>query len=310
MTTVMDPDDTDPKQVIQAQLKIKAERINTDESHCDNHDSNLNELSQSIRPQQFYQDLDELLKGLPRTDYVQSLINACSSDYSRINDYRLRLAERARCSPDCPDSKLVNRRNSSHATKEQKCAQDCYILNAFINGERSKEIQDVFTCQASTLNCTSVDLTSEEQQCSYDNAVHPPDIYSAIYNIQAELGELSTKQAMHTSLVRDIQREISEIHSNFRIFHGLLNSIITRVSESSTCNQTKCVQTSVDKLAAAITSVNNRLINASAKTQTSGDQTPPAANEIVQTKNSYATATAKAVHVSPEPSNKTLQKKN
>ena len=75
------------------------------------------DMSQAPRPQRFYQDLDTQLTGLTKDQYINELSNLCSGDEDCVNDYRIRLAERAQEFPECPDAKLVNRRNSTKVSK-------------------------------------------------------------------------------------------------------------------------------------------------------------------------------------------------
>jgi len=75
--------------------------------------------TQPIRSQQFYANMDTKLDGLNRDDYINELLRICRKDVSMLTDYRDRLAERAQTFPDCPQTWLVNRRNSSTGTREE-----------------------------------------------------------------------------------------------------------------------------------------------------------------------------------------------
>lgn len=115
--------------------KIKEECAS--QADCFDDDYDDYEMSQPPRQQQFYQDLDNQLYGLSRESYISRLTELCSNDYSKLNDYRERLAERAKNLPDCPQGRLINRKNSSTYHREHKNAIDCYTLDAFINGTRN-----------------------------------------------------------------------------------------------------------------------------------------------------------------------------
>lgn len=56
------------------------------------------DFSQAPKPQRFHQDLDSLLNNITRDQYINELIHYCNGDDESVNDYRQRLAERARIS--------------------------------------------------------------------------------------------------------------------------------------------------------------------------------------------------------------------
>ena len=129
-------------------------------------DNDYDELSKAVIPQQFYKDLDDELDDLPRHEYTKRLLKLCTDDCYRVSDYRTRLSERARGFPNCPETRLVNRRNSVNASLQQKLATDCYVLQAFFNGERSKEIFDMFVTSSSNPSDSSTNLTLKPIQKS------------------------------------------------------------------------------------------------------------------------------------------------
>lgn len=175
-------EETDPKELINQHLaRTKRNRSLSQTSSvyvCDedpDEDEDA-ELSQPPLPQQFFQELDDTLLGLTRDDYIREILRLCLNDYNRIDAYRNRLAERARALPGCPRTRLVNRRNSTHAPKEKKYAIDCYTLNAFLCGEKSKDLCDVFTPDGN--NETQV----PEPRAARD-AIEPPDVFAMLANI-------------------------------------------------------------------------------------------------------------------------------
>ena len=141
-------DDTNSKQLVNASLlRIKKEwESNTSFCGTDYKSTYDDDLpsSQHILQQTFYQDLDRQLDGLTKDGYVKELLRLCNNDHYRVDAYRQRLAERARDRPGCPDSRLVNRRNSANKTRAHKYAVDSYVIYSFLNGETTKDIQDFF----------------------------------------------------------------------------------------------------------------------------------------------------------------------
>ena len=165
-------------------IKIKEEMIL--EQHCDGtSDTELSfEYSQPIRPQQFYADLDDNLDGLNRDDYTKELLRLCHNDHSKLLDYRDRLAERAQALQNCPQTRLVNRRNSSTGTREDKCANDCYVLYAYNHGVHNKEILEIFTNANTQENETIVIKDDEEKEFI------PPDLYGILVKLQSDVVDI------------------------------------------------------------------------------------------------------------------------
>jgi len=95
--------------------------------------------TQPIRPTQFFANIDGKLDGLNRDEYIKELICICHKDYSKLLDYRERLAERAQSIPNCSQTRLV-KRNSATRTREEKCTTDCYVLYAYNHGIQNREI--------------------------------------------------------------------------------------------------------------------------------------------------------------------------
>lgn len=278
MDVEVDFDETDPKRIVNARLqRIKSELTETEQEISFFDEDDFSQIdSQPCRPQQFYQDLDKQLDGLPRDTYVTELLRLCNNEYSRINDYRDRLADRAKSLPDCPNSRLVKRRNSPHASKEKKMAIDCYVLYMFTQGERSKDILDVFA--GTNLNETVV-LDKEPF------AVPPPDIFALFSNIQCDLAKLTLKQESDSKLLSAIQNDVAQMNNSFRVVHSTMNSILSRLPESTITSKMLILQNNVDKLGTAMATINQRFLDSEKTTINKNDDKP-------ENKKSYAEITA------------------
>ena len=234
-TGVGHPSKDDERYRINEQLiKIKSERADHSISSYDSSDSNdmsqvYPDMSQAPRPQQFYQDLDAGLSGLARRDFINELLTLCYDEYDRVNDYRYRLAERARGFPECPQSRLVNRRNSPNATKLEKCANDCYIIHAFINGVRSREINEPFSINSNTTLNESVmfDTQVKNEQRQSICSEHPqrerllvPDLAASMIKVQADIAALTKKQNQDSDALQQILTNTQHISGVMRTIHG------------------------------------------------------------------------------------------
>ncbi len=116
------------------------------------------DMFSQIPNQDYYLKLDKSLANLPRSLYIDELLSLCCNDVKTINWYRSYLADQARKSPECPASRLVKRKNTVNRSNSQQCATDCYILRMFIDGERSAEINTVFSQAGPTIETPSDDL--------------------------------------------------------------------------------------------------------------------------------------------------------
>ena len=161
------------------------------------------EYTQPIRSQQFYADLDSKLDGLNRDEYIKELLHICHKDFSMIADYRDRLAERAQAFPNCPQTRLVNRRNSSTGTRAEKCAIDCYILYSYNHGVRNREILDVFTTPSTTGNDTIV--IDDEERTQFIS----PELFGIITQLQSDLVDIKKRQAMDSITLDSVRNDVN-----------------------------------------------------------------------------------------------------
>lgn len=262
----------DPRsQVNEKLIKIKQEHdlANTSISSYDSDEMShiYDDFSQAPRPQRFYQDLDNQLSDLTRDQYINEIITLCSGDYENINDYRVRLAERARGFPECPDTRLVNRRNTANSTKVAKCANDCYVLHMFNNGERSKEINEVFSSVGNnTMNDSlfKTQLTNSRRpeytpETSNINAFVQPEITSSIIQLQAEIKKITEKQQKDSEILKDIRSDMREIAGNVRLVYGATKSILSKMPEMSEQSKVDKLQNDVAKISSTLGVLNKKI---------------------------------------------------
>ena len=263
---------TDPRSQINEKLiKIKQEHDQADYS-ISSYDSDdmshvYEDFSQGPRQQQFYQDLDHQLNDLTRDQYVNEIITLCRGDCDSINDYRIRLTERARGFPECPETRLVNRRNTPNSTKVERCANDCYILNMFNNGDRSKEINDVFSNVGNiTMNDsvykqqkTNSRRAEEIQETSNNNIFIQPEATATLIELRAEIKKLSDKQNTQSEIMSEIRNDMKEITANVRLMYGATKSILPKMPETSEQSRVDKLQNDVSKISSTLRIINKRL---------------------------------------------------
>jgi len=163
------------------------------------------EYSQPIRPQRFYADIDAQLDGLNREEYTKKVIQICHNDYAKLLDYRERLGERAQANPNCPQTRLVNRRNSSTGTREEKCANDCYVLYAFNNGVQNRDVLDLFTTATTAENEPIVIKDDDEKH------IISPELFGLLTKMQSDIVELKKRQAMDSVLLDSVRSDVNTV---------------------------------------------------------------------------------------------------
>jgi len=229
--------------------RIKSEMDEGDVSWDD--ESYEEATSPPPRPQQFFKDLDDSLASLNRDDYIRKLLHLCSNDQSRLSDYRNRLAERARGFPNCPQTRLVNRRNTNNKTKELKLANDCFVLNSFTTGEHTSAIQEVFS-----------QAYSAEPIIIQDNeTLDSPDTFAILSRLQADMSELKQKSDTFNRTLQKVCEDVSTLSANYRVFQGTLNSVLARLPTQTAPSSVAKLQNDVTRLSSSLATVNQRLLD-------------------------------------------------
>jgi len=226
------------------------------EQHCNGtFDTELSfEYSQPIRPKQFYADLDESLDGLNRDDFTKELLRLFHNDHSKLLDYRDRLAERVQALPNCPQTRLVNRRNSSTGTRKEKCTNDCYVLYAYNHGVHDKKILEIFTNANTHENETIVIKDDEEKEFI------PPDMYGILVKLQSDVVDIKKRQAMGSLVLESVRTNINSTLVLVRTIHGTLNSVLSRVgSLSDTLRQNTMLLDDCAQVEQSLSSLQHRL---------------------------------------------------
>jgi len=244
-------------------LRIKQERADSEHDsffECDDDtlSTYADTYSQSILPQRFFEELDNALHGLSREEYIREILRQCKTEYIKLDEYRHRLAERARSNPECPRTRLVNRRNSAHAPREKKCATDCYILSAFIQGENTKEIADIFSSASTGLNETIV----IDQDTTAENAtIHQPEVFAMLSNIQSEVQRISREQLKTAAKLNEIHCDVEQMANNYRVMHGTLRSVLARLPPTTGDSEIEKLKGDVQRLGSSIAVVNKKLLD-------------------------------------------------
>ena len=236
--SLIDPSETCPKRLINEKLlAIKeemSESLSASPLCTQRFPPNDSEILSQIPNQEFYLKLDKTLENLPKLLYIDELILKCNNDCKLINWYRQTLADRAREFSDCPATRLVTRRTTAKRNSAYKSAEDCCILQCFINGERTGEISQVFcstNSQHSSIN-DSVFHTPKQniaEKCdnlqSLNDIISVPDTMAFLTQIQRELCDLKRKRQEDSAVLNQIKQEVSSMAITTKLMYATINSI-------------------------------------------------------------------------------------
>jgi len=228
-----DGDQTNVKTIINSKLtKIKQEKnteLSQSLSSYDSDNEDNVDPSQLIRPQRFFQDLDSALHNKTKEEYISEILRLCGEDSDAVNDYRKRLAERAGGFPDCPGGRLVARRNSAHATKLMKLANDCYTICMFNNGTRSKEVYEVFSSVYINLGDNEINNKNGEPESeAKTNDLQTVNTVSILLTMRDDIAEIKIKQSSENARQECILNELRSISTNTNLIHAKVNSMLSR----------------------------------------------------------------------------------
>ena len=105
----------------------------------------------------------------------------CHIGHSRLLEYTDRLAECAQALPYCPQTRLVNRRILSLATREDKYTNDRYVLYA-LNHVVHKQGHVIIFTYANAHDNETIVIKYDEQ-----TYVIPPDLYRILLSYKVTL---------------------------------------------------------------------------------------------------------------------------
>jgi len=145
-----------------------------------------------------------------------------------------------------PIGRLVNRRKLSHASRKKECATDCFILQTFVNGSVSRDINEVFSNHQQP-NDTMAAIEFDENE--HGDFVKP-DMYALMFKMISDITEVYIQQASDSFTSQQIQQHVTKMAVHLRTFQGTLNSILARVPVHNTTPQVTKLQ-----------SVNNQISN-------------------------------------------------
>ena len=225
--SLIDPSETCPKRLINEKLlaikKEMSESLSASPLCTQRFHPNDSEILSQIPNQEFYLKLDKTLENLPKLLYIDELISKCNNDCKLINWYRQTLADRAREFSDCPATRLVTRRTTAKRNSTYKSAEDCCILQCFINGERTGEISQVF-CSTNGQHASINDSVFHTPQQPLNDIISVPDTMAFLTQIQRELCDLKRKRQEDSAILNQIKQDVSSMAITTKLMYATIKA--------------------------------------------------------------------------------------
>ena len=183
---------------------------------------------QSVNTSDMFASIRSQLEGLTKDTYMNKLISLTEDSVENIKQFRMSLLYRARLLEHCPRTKLYTRKNTKRESSERKYASDCFILDQFIKGDDTSEIQDIFSSHGP------------------DHAPHHPKVSDLTFkspmvaSTEKCVGEIRLLKETVSSLAAEVgvlRGKMKDKDEQFRkITDDLTNTVRSLKSESDACN--------------------------------------------------------------------------
>ena len=234
--------------------------------------------------------LDNELSSLNRQEYMDTLLRITKGSEIDLNTYRDILWRRANTCADPPNGRLINRRGSRKNPAIIRIAQDCYIINMFIHGDKS-EIDSI--CSKTRY----LDIPDQTVVTDH-NAIENPDRFN--YNVEfskllanmIELGNKFSELQMDRQTDRDnitrLNREIQTIKAHNKELKGevvALNIEMKEIVKAYTISPAHSKTAGKHELAKKVNecvNVDNAIIDL-VERSTGAEESNPNAENIVNT---------------------------
>ena len=131
------------------------------------------------RPSVSFDKFDTELNGLPRTSYLNKLIELSNASEETLSHYRNELSKRAKQRHNAPSGELKDRRNTTRTTIAEKYASDCFTIYQFLSSNIA-DIDDLY--RKSSIMPT---FSSSSQSTPARHAPHSHDLKQTSNDVSA-----------------------------------------------------------------------------------------------------------------------------
>jgi hypothetical protein len=222
--------------------------------YADINNPNITKLSPEFTSQipgtKFSCVLDRDLLNLPRDLYVSKLLRLTHESDTDLSSYRDLLLRRARTIEGCPTGKIVTRRGSRKEPMNIKLANDCYVIDSFIKGERDVEFEGLFTK-------TKPQCDSDQNKANTDNT--PKRNNSTEF--QLELSKVLTNMIDLNKKYSELKEEQCKLSGKIKLLEcenqRLTNENVMLIEKINLCN--KQFHESVSNITDQVIAMNGRI---------------------------------------------------
>ena len=198
--------------------------------------------SQPISNQEFFTMLDEFLYNLPKYLYVEKLVSLTQKDDENISMYRSILLKRAQESNDCPPGSLIQRRTTKSEESYERFANDCFIIQDFINTGDPKPLTDILVKRRTIIKSEFKDELSEHtSQLNKTIQLEMAEMKSCIQLLQQDSKILKAENVQLSSELNQIKLTISNtINEDKRLRQkdrDTINELQSQIAALSKCAQ-------------------------------------------------------------------------
>ncbi|WAR02813.1 hypothetical protein MAR_009371 [Mya arenaria] len=158
-------------------------------------------------------------------------------DPQQLSQYRQYLWDRVRGSSGCPSGHLKSRKSTNKSSKFAKLASDCYVLQHFIDGERTSEIHDIVSSNVLLNDSLSItrDVDTDDGHTA-SGCLKELDVLATLLKLQADVDDLKFQQKKSTDLFSDVKERLTKVFSFQDILISSINGIRARLPTQDVLN--------------------------------------------------------------------------
>ena len=139
--------------------------------------------------------------------YISKLLQFTNESDDSIAWYRSALTSRARSIQGCRMGKLLNRDSTSKSSSSSKYARDCYVLEMFIQGDKS-QIEEVFRKE----DQTKPSVSESSNDSSYINII---ELRVCVQSLMERVNALEKSERNNEKLIKSLQSQNANLRSQY-----------------------------------------------------------------------------------------------
>ena len=183
-------------------------------------------------PSYSFDYFDTELNGLPKTSYLNKLIELSNASEEIISQYRIELSKRAKLRHNAPSGELKDRRNTTRTTIAEKYASDCFTIYQFLSSNitdiddlyRRSSIMPPFSSSSQSTPAKNVPRAHDLKLTINDVSV----LKGAVASLKADVHVLKRESDASKQKIEDmglvLRTEISEIKHELKTCSDVISN--------------------------------------------------------------------------------------